>query len=339
MSKQKGFTLIEIIGVVVILSLLLILTVPSLTKTLKRNEQNKYNDYIDNLKIAAENYVVEKLKSGDFFEENKDYNYISLGNLIDAGYIKNIITNPSNKKILARDTRIKIVKRADNTFEYDIQEYYNNSNDYNQDNLIIHYDSVEYSSNNTFKSLTSEVDYDYSAAATWTENGVLFDKTKSTSSKNLNTSYSTDSITVSYNLNSLEEYGTGGGDYTYPLYLYGNSSRTQFGHRKNIGLFYQTVTSVGSYNTVLNGSFSLNSNKNYTITYVQDGSTIRKMYINGNRIGLNNNLSLPSFDYNEILISPKLYNIKINNMLIYNRALSAEEIKELYELDKERFGE
>ena len=69
MSKQKGFTLIEIIGVVVILSLLLILTVPSLTKTLKRNEQNKYNDYIDNLKIAAENYVVNKLKEGVMIDD------------------------------------------------------------------------------------------------------------------------------------------------------------------------------------------------------------------------------------------------------------------------------
>lgn len=119
MSKQKGFTLIEIIGVVVILSLLLILTVPSLTKTLKRNEQNKYNDYIDNLKIAAENYVVNKLKEGVVIN---DYIYITLGDLIDEGYVTDVVTNPITNKSLSRGKHIKVLKETDGTFKYEVIE-------------------------------------------------------------------------------------------------------------------------------------------------------------------------------------------------------------------------
>lgn len=116
--NKKGFTLIEIIGVVTVLSLILIVAVPSLTKTLKRNEQNKYKDYVDNLKIAAENYVVDKLKSGETFED--DYMSFSIGDLIDAGYIKELITNPVTNEKITRDYEIKVTKEINGTFKYEI---------------------------------------------------------------------------------------------------------------------------------------------------------------------------------------------------------------------------
>lgn len=121
MKKNRGFTLVEIIGVVVVLSIILIIAVPSLTKTLKKNEQNKYNDYIDSLEIAAENYVVDKLKLGETIDETL---YITIGDLIDAGYVKNIIKNPENEGVLSRDTRISVIKEIDGTFKYNVEEKY-----------------------------------------------------------------------------------------------------------------------------------------------------------------------------------------------------------------------
>ena len=103
---------------------------------------------------------------------------------------------------------------------------------------------------------------------------------------------------------------------------------------KNYLLFYGSGD-----NTVLDEVEGLNSNQNYTITFVQDGLTKRKLYINGVFKKENSALSLTKINYNNITINPLLYNLKLNNVLIYNRALSATEIQELYELDKERFGE
>lgn len=119
--NRKGFTLVEIIGVVTVLALILIVAVPSLTKTLKRNEQKKYDDYIDNLKMAAENYVVSKLKEGLVIG---DYFIVSLGDLIDSGYVNDTVTNPQNDQKLTRNTIIKVKKDLDNTFKYNIKEFY-----------------------------------------------------------------------------------------------------------------------------------------------------------------------------------------------------------------------
>ena len=121
MKNKSGFTLIEIIGVVTVLSIILIVAVPSLTRTLKRNEQNKYNDYINNLKIAAENYIVEQLKNGETINDNLK---ITLGDLIDSGYIKEVIENPENNKKLSRYTAINVTKNLDNTLLYNVNEIY-----------------------------------------------------------------------------------------------------------------------------------------------------------------------------------------------------------------------
>lgn len=341
MKNKKAFTLIEMIGIITILALILVIALPSMTKTLKRNEQKKYDNYINNLKMVSESYLVDQLQR-TLLTFNDDVTYFTLGDLIDAGYVKDTIVNPSNDKKISRDTRIKVVRDIDNTYSFEIQEYYNNTSDYNKENLIIHYDAVKYSGGNKFINNANEVNYDFKTNAIWTENGMLFEQ-KDISTVDLNKTYSTDSLTVSFNVNSLEDLGTCGSCYTWPLFLYNydssaNSSTiaSRFGFRKDVFLFYESGNS-----TVLTAT-SLEKNKNYTLTFVQEGLTTRRIYINGKLLSESSSktgLSLSTITYNRIWISPKLYNLKINNMLIYNRALSSGEIENLYNLDKVRFGE
>lgn len=342
MKNKRAFTLIEVIGVIATLGLILLVAVPSMTKTLKRNEQKKYDNYITNLKLVSENYLVDQLQKGKItFNEDSDITYFSLGDIIDAGYIKDVITNPNNDKKISRDTRIKATKNMDSTYSFEVQEYYNDISEYNKDNLIIHYDAVKYPGKNKFVNNTYEVDYDFGTNATWTESGMLFER-KGISSINLNKTYSTDGLTVSFNVKSLEDLGSGDSDYTYPLYFYNDlaaPSPAYFGFRKDTCLFYGTVNNIKNFTVLSTTSFPLEKNKNYTLTFVQEDLTTRRVYINGGEAASQNGLSLSTIIYNQIKINPVLYNLKINNMLIYNRALSAQEIKALYNLDKERFGE
>lgn len=124
--NKKGFTLIEVIGVVTVLALILIVAVPSLTRTLKRNEQNRYNDYIDNLKVAAENYMVSKLKEGESIDS------IRLGELIDEGYVNDVITNPENDIQLSRSTKITVLDELDSANKYEVQVQYNIPSEYQE---------------------------------------------------------------------------------------------------------------------------------------------------------------------------------------------------------------
>ena len=340
MKNKKGFTLIEVIGIIAILALILIVAVPSMTKTLKRNEHKKYDNYINNLKLVSDSYLVDQLQKKNITFEN-DITYFTLGDIIDAGYIKESITNPNNNKKITRDSRIKVTKNLDGTYSFEVQEYYNDISDYDIKNLIVHYDCVKYNDNkvkyndnglkNKFKNYVSETDYDFGNNATWTEDGMLFEK-KSISSTKLNQSYSTDKITISFNIKSLEDLNT---TYTLPLKIYNDSTLTG-----SIG-FNKTAVSfdVGGYATVLPISIELEKNKNYTVTFVQNDLTKRQIYINGELANETTNLSLSTINYNTIQISPLTYNLKINDLLIYNRALSDDEIKNLYNLDKDSFGE
>lgn len=338
MKNKRAFTLIEVIGVIATLGLILLVAVPSMTKTLKRNEQKKYDNYITNLKLVSENYLVDQLQKGEItFNEDSDVAYFSLGDIIDAGYVKDVITNPNNDKKISRDTRIKATKNMDSTYSFEVQEYYNDISEYNKDNLIIHYDAVKYPGKNKFINNTNEVDYDFGTNATWTESGMLLEK-KDIPVKdaiNLKKSYSTDRLTVSFNVKSLEDLPEQGNNYAWPLFLCNNSTMTsRFAFRKNYTLFYESGD-----NTVFYIKTLLEKDKNYTLTFVQEDLTTRRAYVNGVEVSAKTGLSLSTITYNKILIKSALYNLKINNMLIYNRALSAQEIEALYNLDKERFGE
>jgi len=87
MNNKKGFSLIELVSIIVIIGLILIVVVPAVTKLLKNNNTKQYEKYYEIVKAGALRYS----------EEAKDdlggYNdigcvEISLEDLIKEGYIK-----------------------------------------------------------------------------------------------------------------------------------------------------------------------------------------------------------------------------------------------------------
>lgn len=123
MKNKKGFTLIEMIAIITLLALILLVALPSMTKTLKRNEQKKYDNYINNLKLISESYLVDQLQKENIIFKN-DSAYFTLGDIIDAGYIKETITNPDNNKKISRDTKIVVTKNLDSTYSFAVEEEY-----------------------------------------------------------------------------------------------------------------------------------------------------------------------------------------------------------------------
>ena len=48
--KNKGFTLMELIGVIVILGVISVFSIPALTKTFKDSAEKEYNEYVKNIR-------------------------------------------------------------------------------------------------------------------------------------------------------------------------------------------------------------------------------------------------------------------------------------------------
>ena len=56
---KKGFTLVELIGVIVLLAAIALIAVPQITKTINRSQEKTYRDQIEALYQASKRYVTE----------------------------------------------------------------------------------------------------------------------------------------------------------------------------------------------------------------------------------------------------------------------------------------
>ncbi len=93
---KKGFTLTELLGVIIILGLIALITMPILTTTISKSEQEAYEKQVDIIEKSARQWGVENIDSLPEVGSNKKKN-ISLDKLLDAGKIQNnSIIDPRN---------------------------------------------------------------------------------------------------------------------------------------------------------------------------------------------------------------------------------------------------
>lgn len=349
MKNKRAFTLIEVIGVIATLGLILLVAVPSMTKTLKRNEQKKYDNYITNLKLVSENYLVDQLQKGKVkFDEYNNVAYFSLGDVIDAGYVKDVITNPNNGKKLSRNTTIKSIRNIDSTYSFEI--IYSNMDDYilkdnnNNNNItkpIFHLDSIA-KEEGYIKVDNSYVDDDIYESF---KNDLRIYQNGSQNlfyyffyaMKNVNFTNTSISFNFNVNINNIFVFNFHNEDYDSYNDLFINNKKNKQGP--------QTIAIKNETNkNVLNDS--LIDNKSNTITLVFNDDKSIDVYINGTQKGNYKNMLIDDHEKNIVILSctyDKEINTKniigLNNFIVYNKALSAQEIEALYNLDKERFGE
>lgn len=99
MRKEKGFTLVELMGILVILGVLLLVTVPTITKTLKKSKTNEEAEYKTTVCAAAKTYLsIEKASYNTFWTKNTGANVsetINISLLKDEGYLADNLNNPT----------------------------------------------------------------------------------------------------------------------------------------------------------------------------------------------------------------------------------------------------
>lgn len=136
-KKKKAFTLVELMGVLVIIGVLSAVLIPVISNVLKENKEKAYQSQLQNITLAAKNFV-----SDNRFlmpEEEGESISITLGQLKRTGYAVHSIVNPKTKEEISNCLQIDIQK-VNNNYEYVIEENtikVNNCNEeYNSDILI-----------------------------------------------------------------------------------------------------------------------------------------------------------------------------------------------------------
>lgn len=88
--KNKGFTLIELIGTIVILSLLLLIVSPLVTRSVKEGTKKADDQAKANIEMAAKNWKSDN--------KGNDASFVTVTELINGGYLDEEVKLPSTQE-------------------------------------------------------------------------------------------------------------------------------------------------------------------------------------------------------------------------------------------------
>ncbi|MBQ8872233.1 MAG: BspA family leucine-rich repeat surface protein [Bacilli bacterium] len=118
MKSRKGFTLVELIGVVILIGLIALIAIPSVDYIITKTKNNAYNRTKDTLKDGLRNWVTD---NKELIYEDGEEIIVTLADLKEQGYIEYEIKNPKTSTCLANTMQFKITRVKDNekdTYEY-----------------------------------------------------------------------------------------------------------------------------------------------------------------------------------------------------------------------------
>ena len=115
MEKRKAFTLIELMGVLVIIGILTVILVPVINNTIKNNKQTLYDNQLEMIRLAAQNLATDNTYI--LPEEDGEEIYITLGQLRAMGYAEGTIIDPLTNENFSDNLIVMIIKKG-NDYDY-----------------------------------------------------------------------------------------------------------------------------------------------------------------------------------------------------------------------------
>ena len=113
-----GFTLVELLAVIVILAIVLIIAVSGVLSIINKTKNNAYDRQVDMIKKAAKNYVTANTIT--WSGENPKSTLVTLDMLQSSGYLDKKVLDPRNKKeilcanvLVTKDNKYKITYDVD----------------------------------------------------------------------------------------------------------------------------------------------------------------------------------------------------------------------------------
>ena len=116
--NKKGFTLIEILAVIIFLGIISLIVVATVKRMFQSSKQKLYDEQIILIEDGLKNWA-----SANIFllpNENETI-YISLGQLKQSGHAEQIIKNPKNSKCFSKESILSITKYH-NSYIYEAKE-------------------------------------------------------------------------------------------------------------------------------------------------------------------------------------------------------------------------
>lgn len=118
--QKKAFTLIELVGVIIILGIIGAITFPVVNSTVKNSKQKSYDAQVELIIEASQKWGV---KNVELLPEGDNTTKVYLKTLIQEGYLKNVsdrkLINPIDDTVMDGCVIIKYVSDYNQyTYEY-----------------------------------------------------------------------------------------------------------------------------------------------------------------------------------------------------------------------------
>ncbi|MDD2377363.1 MAG: prepilin-type N-terminal cleavage/methylation domain-containing protein [Bacilli bacterium] len=324
MKKNNGFTLIELIGVIVLIVIILSIAVPSVVEILKNANDSKGKELANMIELAAETYVEQNRDLFSNLTEVGSKEFIKVRTLIENDYIENEIKGVDDEDI-SNYTVIATVGN-DNIIKYTYTNRNSDTTAYISDGLLLHYDAYNKPVDNTWHDLSG-----YNNDATLvgfekvTSNGLTFDGVDDT--VNASFTFPNDASTIQFVFESEV--------FRYTEFKFGPISfKWRIVNNIPYVNFWDTTSFYNS--TPFDEILPINTPMLITITF--DGNN-RSLYVNSKLMkSVTKSLTL-KVDNGIILgggtekLTGKMYGLRI-----YDKVLTDSEMEKNYEIDKDRFN-
>lgn len=126
-ESKKGFTLIELMGVIVVMSIILLVGLPTISNMMKKDVESTYERYLVELYAASESYFVENKDFYPALVAPGGQAYVTIDELMSEGYIRNVVTDPETNEDLPIETQVEVTVNADYTYSFQIKKGSNQS--------------------------------------------------------------------------------------------------------------------------------------------------------------------------------------------------------------------
>lgn len=118
---KKGFSLIELMAVIVVLGLISVIVVPAVDRFIRNSQQSAYDAQIDNIIDGAKNWAADNYTS--LPANNGESITINLGQLKTGKYVREDIVNPKTDELFSNNLLITITNK-NNNYTYTVSNAY-----------------------------------------------------------------------------------------------------------------------------------------------------------------------------------------------------------------------
>ncbi len=104
--NKKGFTLVELLGVITVLAIIVVITMPIVNETIKNSKEKAYKAQIKEIEKAAKDYTAENMNlilDGSTLCPSLvpvEITSIDVETLIDEGYIPEDTKDPKTEELI-----------------------------------------------------------------------------------------------------------------------------------------------------------------------------------------------------------------------------------------------